>query len=595
MKLTYDKVIIRDIDDLNLFKNQSYDDKEDKILFITKDFKFPDDCTRLFANSNFIDYPDEDSRVIGEIRAIIFEGGIDTSNVKNMKRMFTNCNCKLIGLEYFNTENVENMYGMFSNYGRYSDEELSLKIHKFNTSKVKRMDLMFWNSKAYIDGLSYFNTSNVETMAGMFEHSTMLDNYSAFKNWDVSKVRAINNIFNNTNMLPTNFPFHRLSDDCSFYTDREIDVDYIRFNKHLSKSESYALLHLETYYRNKEISPKYDMLNKFVKLINNKYESLEENDKIIDMNIINDLISDVIKEYDNKSDYRNYMKKYLNDLVSTDEMSFYDLMSKIDTDLKLDEYKIDKAKDHYTTMKTYDDKLNVLENKHINIINCVNFETEKKLKDLRSYTEKYKTNYLADKLFKSQKYFNDIKLKYKVDYNINARKIDPVISIINYLFEELTTLTDYNDRFEASRLTYSIYDNIIEYNNLFKNENYKQTFEKQLKIYEKEDKFYKTNLDHSINIIYDYISRLTAKEEKTKMICDCFNVKNIEDIEGTLKSLHDPLINYLKDTINNYTLPEIYNNEINIDFIKELKERMDNRKYLNEDRLNKTINTEEVY
>ena len=70
--------------------------------------------------------------------------GANTTNVTNMKSMFTYCN-RLTNVALFDTSNVTNMVGMFD-----SCDQLTL-IPLFNTSKVTNMNYTFRNC-THVDG-----------------------------------------------------------------------------------------------------------------------------------------------------------------------------------------------------------------------------------------------------------------------------------------------------------------------------------------------------------------------------------------------------------------------------------------------------------
>ena len=92
---------------------------------------------------------------------------LNTSEVTNMSRMFSDCN-KLTSFDIskFNTAKVTNMRSLF--YGLYEVE--SLDVNHFNTSNVTMMRTMFCGCKKIKSlDLSNFNTAKVDTMYGMFE------------------------------------------------------------------------------------------------------------------------------------------------------------------------------------------------------------------------------------------------------------------------------------------------------------------------------------------------------------------------------------------------------------------------------------------
>lgn len=90
----------------------------------------------------------------------------NTSNVKNMTRMFYGCmSLKELDISCFDTSNVIETVEMFNQCESLTNLDLS----KFNTSKVKEMTNMFAFCKLLTNfDISNFDTSNVTGMDGMF-------------------------------------------------------------------------------------------------------------------------------------------------------------------------------------------------------------------------------------------------------------------------------------------------------------------------------------------------------------------------------------------------------------------------------------------
>ena len=104
---------------------------------------------------------------ISKIRIITFEEGIDTSECTDMSYMFYDLNVldTINGLEYFDTSNVNNFTAMFSNC--YSLKNIN--INNWNTSLVEDMTSMFRSIyKMKRLDLSGWDTSNVRAMGAMF-------------------------------------------------------------------------------------------------------------------------------------------------------------------------------------------------------------------------------------------------------------------------------------------------------------------------------------------------------------------------------------------------------------------------------------------
>jgi len=119
------------------------------------------------------------------------EGGVIANNYssnlfKDFKQLET-----IEGLEYFDTSNVISMSYMF----RGCEKLLSLDLSHFDTSKVTDMSTMFYSCKA-LTGLnvSSFDTRNVRNMANMFAYCEKLAILDV-NNFDTSNVTDIKIMF----------------------------------------------------------------------------------------------------------------------------------------------------------------------------------------------------------------------------------------------------------------------------------------------------------------------------------------------------------------------------------------------------------------
>ena len=116
---------------------------------------------------------------------------IDTSNVTNMKYMFTRSTATTLNLSSFNTSKVTNMSNMFAN-----SAATTLDLSSFNTSNVTDMNSMFYGSKATTLDLSNFDASKVTNVYNMFASSAATTiNLSSF---NTSKVTSMNSMFENS-------------------------------------------------------------------------------------------------------------------------------------------------------------------------------------------------------------------------------------------------------------------------------------------------------------------------------------------------------------------------------------------------------------
>ena len=149
---------------------------------------------------------------------------IDTSNVTNMKSMFTNSAATTIDLSSFNTSKVTNMSNMFAN-----SAATTLDLSSFNTSNVTDMNSMFTNSAATTIDLSSFNTSKVNNMYSMFYGSkaTTLD----LSNFDASNVTNVYMMFANsaaTTIDLSNFDTSKATSTISMFENSKVTTLDIR-------------------------------------------------------------------------------------------------------------------------------------------------------------------------------------------------------------------------------------------------------------------------------------------------------------------------------------------------------------------------------
>ena len=114
---------------------------------------------------------------------------LNTSNVKDMSRMFAGARAKELILTSFDTSKVENFQAMFSGasaknidvstfdtsagvyFVQMFDETFAeaINIKHFDVSNAKNLNLMFSRSKFKTLDLRHFDTSKVEFMSNMFE------------------------------------------------------------------------------------------------------------------------------------------------------------------------------------------------------------------------------------------------------------------------------------------------------------------------------------------------------------------------------------------------------------------------------------------
>ena len=98
---------------------------------------------------------------------------------------------------YFNTSKVTTMGGMFYNCNKLT----SLDVSNFDTSNVTAMGSMFYNcNKLTSLDVSNFDTSNVTAMGGIFLGCSSLTSLNV-SNFDTSKVTNMASMFNNCSSL----------------------------------------------------------------------------------------------------------------------------------------------------------------------------------------------------------------------------------------------------------------------------------------------------------------------------------------------------------------------------------------------------------
>lgn len=122
---------------------------------------------------------------------------LDTSNVRTMANMFSNCKAKHIDVSNFNTSNVTDMNSMFY----YCSNLSELNVVNFNTEKLVDMSSMFGNCYGLTSlDLSKWNTPNAKNMNYMFQGCSKLE-FLDLSNWNASNVTKMKSAFNNCSKL----------------------------------------------------------------------------------------------------------------------------------------------------------------------------------------------------------------------------------------------------------------------------------------------------------------------------------------------------------------------------------------------------------
>lgn len=137
--------------------------------------------------------------------------GINTTKVISTKCMFgcsgsylfpgrsaISMNIGEINFDEFDTSNVVDMSYMFSGYNKRVSvspiTQTPLNLTRFNTSKVKTMREMFYESGIENIDLSNFNTENVEDVSGMFAQTSRIDEID-LSGFDTRNLKYVTSMF----------------------------------------------------------------------------------------------------------------------------------------------------------------------------------------------------------------------------------------------------------------------------------------------------------------------------------------------------------------------------------------------------------------
>ncbi len=174
-----DKYIGKEEDTLIVYGNYVIDDATYKA-------KFKDDAEYMFY--------------LGKMKTIKFSPDLDTSNVKKMGSMFSNCvSLTSIDLSNFSTSNSTDMSWMFSGCGSLT----SLDLSNFNTSKVSTLQGMFdMCSNLSSINLTSFDTSNVVNMRNLFKMNNSMLSLD-LSNFNTLNVVDMNGMFSYSKNLKT--------------------------------------------------------------------------------------------------------------------------------------------------------------------------------------------------------------------------------------------------------------------------------------------------------------------------------------------------------------------------------------------------------
>ena len=196
----------------------------DKMLY-----KFPDDASEMFSDcgvldldlSNFdtsnvinMDSMFEGVGAVGDDYSTLLDSELnlssfDTSNVVSMWNMFHLCSAEIIGLNLFDTSQVDDMGCMFRSY-LY---EGTLDLSGFNTSNVGSMASMFDRCRARKLILSSFDTSNVAIMESMFAECEVVN--LDISNFKLDSLENADSMFFSCKAKNIVLGEFKIPDDCS--------------------------------------------------------------------------------------------------------------------------------------------------------------------------------------------------------------------------------------------------------------------------------------------------------------------------------------------------------------------------------------------
>lgn len=289
-----------------------------------------------------------------ELKNLVFTDGIklncvDTSLITDMSYLFQKSERKdFEGIEEWDTSNVTNMKGMFSfakafnqninnwNVSKVEDMSYMFKacdsfnqpINDWDVSNVKTMEAMFHSALFFNQPLDKWNTKKLSKMYSMFKYTDSYDSYDSLANWDLSKVSDISDFCANYEILYKKLPLRFRVYMQAFYGSHKVYVlignneeydlvsrDYITITKD-NVREVYNTILKDT--NKKVLALKKKLETEFTEELssvtnNYNFKTIEEAEKYVEDNynkkddkkvsFINDynvLIKDKSREVDNK-------------------------------------------------------------------------------------------------------------------------------------------------------------------------------------------------------------------------------------------------------------------------------------------------------
>lgn len=169
---------------------------EDTDIFVWFDGDYivmPEDLSNYFYNTSFSTTTKFTN--LTEVNGLEYW---ETSNVKNMYRMFYGCTVlETADVSNFDTSNTTNLSYMFWGCSKLSEIDVS----NFDTSSVTTLQYMFYNCSSATElDVSNFNTENVTAINYMFYGCSSVKSLD-LGNFDTSKLTSIASLFNGCTSL----------------------------------------------------------------------------------------------------------------------------------------------------------------------------------------------------------------------------------------------------------------------------------------------------------------------------------------------------------------------------------------------------------
>ena len=185
--------IIKDMNKYNIIEG-ILDIKNDLLFRSSSDIKIEE--IKLYLNNKKVNIEKKDKNYIFDInnlRKKKYQFKIYFSNIIEHIYFFCCHNFCSVDLTYFDTSNITNMQGMFANCSELKEIK---GLNKFNTSKVTDMSAMFEKSGKLISlDLTNFDTSNVTDMDNMFNCCYELKEIKGINKFNTSKVTYMQGMF----------------------------------------------------------------------------------------------------------------------------------------------------------------------------------------------------------------------------------------------------------------------------------------------------------------------------------------------------------------------------------------------------------------